>query len=153
MEPDTEQGDLFEELVGATKGHERDVLVEKHHDYGPKNIANAPGGAVMGLLVRLHDKLARVANLVEQGADPRNESLLDSATDIANYGTIMRMVLDGDWPGCEDDLGLPESHPARPSEPNRPLVDILDKPSSVGAGERLTRGWPVESSYTDDRFA
>lgn len=73
------------------------LLLKKHKDYGPKNIAHAPGGATMGLAVRLHDKVARLAHLLEQGIDPQNESLYDTFVDIANYGLIGMLVLDNMW--------------------------------------------------------
>ena len=47
-----------------------DLLLSKHRYYGPKNITDAPGGAINGLRVRMHDKLARINNLVDSGADP-----------------------------------------------------------------------------------
>lgn len=75
------------------------VLLDKHRDYGPDNIARAPGGPLMGLAVRLHDKVARLAHLLENGATPENESLADTFLDITNYGAIGQMVLDGTWPG------------------------------------------------------
>ena len=34
------------------------LLISKHRDYGPKNISQSPGGALNGLRVRMHDKLA-----------------------------------------------------------------------------------------------
>lgn len=74
------------------------LLLRKHRDYGPKNIANSPGGALNGLRVRIHDKLARINHLVDAGKDPENESLRDSFIDLANYATIALMVLDGAWP-------------------------------------------------------
>jgi hypothetical protein len=75
-----------------------DVLVQKQHDYGPKNISLSPGGPINGLRVRMHDKLSRINNLVESGATPKNESLRDSFLDMMNYSAIGLMVLDGDWP-------------------------------------------------------
>ena len=39
----------------------------KHKDYGPKNIAEAPGGALNGLRVRIHDKIARINNTTSYG--------------------------------------------------------------------------------------
>jgi hypothetical protein len=36
------------------------VLVSKQKDYGPLNIARAPGGPLNGLRVRMHDKLSRI---------------------------------------------------------------------------------------------
>jgi hypothetical protein len=85
--------------LNDVKKRETSVLLSKHRDYGPKNIANAPGGPMMGLAVRLHDKMARLVHLLEQDAEPEHESLMDTMLDIANYGTIGQMVLEGVWPG------------------------------------------------------
>lgn len=79
------------------------LLLRKHRDYGPKNIADAPGGALNGLRVRMHDKLARINHLIDNGAEAENEPLRDSFLDLANYGLIALMVLDGEWPGAEND--------------------------------------------------
>lgn len=74
------------------------VLLKKHQDYGPKNISGSPGGPLNGLRVRMHDKLARINNLVDSGAEPENESLRDSFLDCLNYCAIALMVLDNLWP-------------------------------------------------------
>lgn len=74
-----------------------DLLVSKHRDYGPKNISLAPGGAINGLRVRMHDKLARINNLVDSGVDPEHESLEDSFKDMANYAVIGLLVLRKQW--------------------------------------------------------
>ena len=74
-----------------------DLLLSKHNDYGPSNIANAPGGALNGLRVRMHDKLARINNLVDSGASPEHESLEDSFKDMANYAIIGLLVLREQW--------------------------------------------------------
>lgn len=73
------------------------LLIKKHNDYGPKNIADAPGGPLTGLAVRLHDKVARLANLTTNGKHPSNESLQDTFVDIVNYGLIGLLVLEGKW--------------------------------------------------------
>lgn len=78
-----------------------DVLVRRHADYGPKNIAQSPGGALNGIRVRMWDKVARINNLIDEAKDPQGESLRDSFIDIANYGMIALMVLNGDWPGAD----------------------------------------------------
>lgn len=75
-----------------------EILVKKQADYGPKNIALAPGGALNGLRVRMHDKMSRINHLIDNGATPENESLRDSFLDMLNYSAIAMMVLDGDWP-------------------------------------------------------
>ena len=73
------------------------LLISKHQDYGPKNISLAPGGAINGLRVRMHDKLARINNLVDTKANPQHESLEDSFKDMANYAIIGLLVLRGQW--------------------------------------------------------
>ncbi len=74
-----------------------DLLLSKHKDYGPKNISQAPGGPINGLRVRMHDKLARISNLVDSGVDPQHESLEDSFKDMANYAIIGLLVLRKQW--------------------------------------------------------
>jgi len=76
----------------------RELLLRKHKDYGPANIANAPGGPLNGLRVRMHDKLARINHLIDTGALPENESLRDSLVDLCNYSLIGLMVIDERWP-------------------------------------------------------
>ena len=75
-----------------------DLLISKHHDYGPLNIARSPGGPINGLRVRMWDKIARINNLVDSNVKPSNESLRDSFVDLLNYSAIALMVLDGNWP-------------------------------------------------------
>jgi hypothetical protein len=86
---DTEVGLIYTEL--------QDLLMSKHKDYGPKNIADAPGGAINGLRVRMHDKLARINNLVDSGNTPEHESFEDSLKDMANYAIIGLLVMRGKW--------------------------------------------------------
>jgi len=74
-----------------------ELLLSKHRDYGPKNISDAPGGALNGLRVRMHDKLARINNLVDSGSSPEHESLEDSFKDMANYAIIGLLVLREQW--------------------------------------------------------
>lgn len=88
----------FKEASSIVYKEALDVLIKKQNDYGPKNIAQAPGGPINGLRVRMHDKLSRINHLVESGATPENESLRDSFLDMMNYSAIGLMVLDGDWP-------------------------------------------------------
>lgn len=77
-----------------------ELLVKKQLDYGPKNIANAPGGPLNGLLVRMHDKMARLNHLIYEVKDtPHNESIEDSFIDLLNYSAIALMVLRGKWSG------------------------------------------------------
>lgn len=90
--------DVFVDNVYDTNSELAQLLLKKHTDYGPTNIALAPGGAINGLRVRMHDKLARINHLVDNNATPENESLEDSFKDLANYAIIGLMVLRGQWP-------------------------------------------------------
>lgn len=74
------------------------TVTSKHKDYGASGINGAPGGALNGLLVRLHDKLARANNLTKEKEAPNHESLRDTFLDIAGYGIIGLMVLDEKFP-------------------------------------------------------
>jgi hypothetical protein len=88
----------FEESVQQKFQHAKAVLLQKHRDYGPKNISQSPGGPLNGLRVRMWDKFARINNLIDSGATPENESLKDSFLDMANYAIIAMLVLDEEWP-------------------------------------------------------
>ena len=79
------------------------LLIRKHHDYGPKNIAHSPGGPLNGLRVRMWDKVARINNLLDSRVTPSNESLRDSFIDLLNYSAIAIMVLDKKWPELPDE--------------------------------------------------
>ena len=83
--------------VGDTTEELFDLLISKHRDYGPKNISDSPGGPLNGLRVRMHDKLARINNLIDNDADPEHESLEDSFKDMANYAIIGLLVLRDKW--------------------------------------------------------
>jgi hypothetical protein len=91
------QNTTFEYHVGKTYQELLDLLLSKHKDYGAKNIADAPGGAINGLRVRMHDKLARINNLVDNKQSPEHESFEDSFKDMANYAIIGLLVLRGEW--------------------------------------------------------
>jgi len=88
----------FESDVRLIMNELGDLLISKHKDYGPKNISQSPGGPLNGLRVRMHDKSARINNLIDKGTTAENEPLEDSFKDIANYGVIAMMVLRGKWP-------------------------------------------------------
>ena len=90
--------DVWRVLDGAGN-----LLIRKHKDYGPKNIAHSPGGALNGLRVRMHDKTARINHLIDSKVAPSNESLKDSFVDLLNYSAIAILVLEGKWPELPND--------------------------------------------------
>ena len=79
----------------------RSIILKKQEDYGPLNIALAPGGAMNGLRVRMYDKLARLNNLADKAATPNFESIEDTLIDLANYAIIGLLVQRGQWEGTE----------------------------------------------------
>jgi len=85
----------FEAMEIVTKAVE--LLVKKHEDYGPANISDAPGGPLNGLSVRLHDKVARLNNLLSHHKKPKNETIEDTFIDILNYAIIALLVLADKW--------------------------------------------------------
>jgi hypothetical protein len=87
----------FEQRVKLLSEQNVALLLQKHRDYGAKNISQSPGGAINGLRVRMHDKLARINNLFDKGFEPENESLYDSFQDLANYALIGQLILRGEW--------------------------------------------------------
>ena len=71
-----------------------DIFVAKQKDYGHGNILSF---GVVGVAVRLADKIARIWNLTERGAQPENESLKDSWIDIVGYSCIACMLEAGSF--------------------------------------------------------
>jgi hypothetical protein len=69
-----------------------DILCRKQHDYGHGNI-NAFG--IVGVAVRISDKIARYENLTAKNTKEQNESLLDTLMDMVGYAVIARMLEDG----------------------------------------------------------
>ena len=61
------------------------TLVRKQRDYGHDNIRRF---GRQGLMVRMHDKIARLENLLASGHTPGNESIADTVMDIAGYAAI-----------------------------------------------------------------
>jgi len=70
------------------------TLAEKQHDYGHHNIARF---GRQGLLVRVHDKLARLRNLsIRPSGEAKNEPIADTYMDIIGYCAI-GMMWERDW--------------------------------------------------------
>ena len=65
------------------------LLIKKQRDYGHENILRFGRD---GLLIRVHDKVARLENLTATGATPENDALTDTLADIIGYAAIGVMV-------------------------------------------------------------
>lgn len=47
-----------------------------------------------GILVRMTDKLQRIANLLDKEAQVKDESINDTLSDLANYALILRVYIE-----------------------------------------------------------
>jgi hypothetical protein len=65
------------------------TVIKKQHDYGPENIAKF---GMWGIIVRLHDKIARLDNLLSTKRSGFNsvadETVYDTLLDIVGYSTV-----------------------------------------------------------------
>ena len=82
-----------------------DIFCKKQQGYGPNNISQT---GEKGVIIRMNDKMKRLLTLGlgEKESPLADESLRDTVIDIADYGIILLMCMDGDWPkyvvdGCE----------------------------------------------------
>ena len=83
-----------------------DLFLRKQADYGPTNIGmgsevvdtdDKAKRSLIGLSVRLNDKVQRLLNLTLNNKEPNNESLEDTLIDIANYAVMALIVQRQVW--------------------------------------------------------
>lgn len=65
------------------------VLVKKQSDYGHENIL---AFGVVGVAIRVCDKIARYENLKDRKDQTQNEPFEDCMMDMVGYATIARMI-------------------------------------------------------------
>jgi hypothetical protein len=80
------------------KEHVVSTLISKQKDYGPENIARFGN---IGLLIRMHDKIARLENILAKTKNNfntainvnsvSNETIIDTLIDIVGYSAIAIM--------------------------------------------------------------
>jgi hypothetical protein len=68
------------------------VLVKKQNDYGHENIL---AFGVVGVAIRVCDKIARYENLKDRKDQTQNEPFEDCMMDMVGYATIARMIKNG----------------------------------------------------------
>lgn len=95
MDDTPKRQQTFNEAARIAAMEVANLVISKQRDYGPKNIMNSVVAPELSIAVRLNDKLARLANLIQNGKTPENETLKDTADDIIGYGLILKMVLEG----------------------------------------------------------
>jgi len=82
----------FSKKIAFGSAYMHTIVTKKQHDYGPENIARF---GRTGLLVRMHDKIARLENLLASGRAPENESINDNLFDVIGYSCVAMMWEEG----------------------------------------------------------
>ncbi len=82
------------------------LFMQKQADYGPTNVGMGKEvvttneevkRSLLGLSVRLNDKVQRMLNLTLNNQTPNNETLEDTYIDIANYAVMALIVSRKKW--------------------------------------------------------
>lgn len=83
------------------------LFLTKHKHYGKDNISGGSdidmtdqdniNSALFGIYVRMQDKLQRLKNMLTNGLEGTDETLIDTFADLANYATIATIVKNGRW--------------------------------------------------------
>lgn len=88
--------DISHQAIGELKAQKQwdeeemlDLLIRKQRDYGHANIM---AFGHVGIAIRICDKLARLDTLMSSGAEPSNESLIDTWMDLVGYAVISEML-------------------------------------------------------------
>lgn len=92
----------FVKEIEATFGEAVSILKRKNTDYATetdpwKNFRFAElveVGVERAILVRMSDKLARISNILGKEAQVKDESIIDTLVDLANYSAILKVYID-----------------------------------------------------------
>ena len=89
-------------LMNSVKTHMNvcfKLMARKQRMYGMGNIGMNGNQklALLGIAIRLNDKIQRLLNMIDKDLDDNEESLIDTAQDITNYGAILNTVLKDEW--------------------------------------------------------
>ena len=102
--------DKYPEMTSEFKKIQREqyeLFLNKQHDYGPQNIAvgqmlvneEEKRLSLMGIWFRINDKVERIKTILMRGDNGslKGEGLVDSYSDISNYGVMAQVVARGKW--------------------------------------------------------
>ena len=102
--------DKYPEMTSEFKKIQREqyeLFLHKQHDYGPQNIAvgqmlvneEEKRLSLMGIWFRINDKVERIKTILMRGDNGslEGEGLVDSYSDISNYGVMAQVVARGKW--------------------------------------------------------
>ena len=88
----------FEDEINVFRSYAEflaETFARKRADYGPTTTETFEKFGPVSMLVRMHDKLGRLDNLLGNGQVPRvhEESIEDTLVDLANYALITLLEL------------------------------------------------------------
>ncbi len=102
--------DKYPEMTSEFKKIQQEqyeLFLHKQHDYGPQNIAvgqmlvneEEKRLSLMGIWFRINDKVERIKTILMRGDNGslEGEGLVDSYSDISNYGVMAQVVARGKW--------------------------------------------------------
>lgn len=102
--------DKYPEMTSEFKKIQQEqyeLFLHKQHDYGPQNIAvgqmlvneEEKRLSLMGIWFRINDKVERIKTILMRGDNGslKGEGLVDSYSDISNYGVMAQVVARGKW--------------------------------------------------------
>ena len=102
--------DKYPEMTSEFQKIQREqyeLFLHKQHDYGPQNIAvgqmlvdeGEKRLSLMGIWFRINDKVERIKTILMRGDNGslEGEGLVDSYSDISNYGVMAQVVARGKW--------------------------------------------------------
>ena len=102
--------DKYTEMTSEFKKIQQEqyeLFLHKQHDYGPQNIAvgqmlvdeEEKRLSLMGIWFRINDKVERIKTILMRGDNGslKGEGLVDSYSDISNYGVMAQVVARGKW--------------------------------------------------------
>jgi hypothetical protein len=91
-------------LAALVRGYSNNVEISrnKNSDYATnddafKNFRGCEAFGItveQGILVRMSDKFARIANLLTKEAQVKDERIADTLSDLANYAMILKVYID-----------------------------------------------------------
>ena len=100
----------YPEMTGEflkIQSEQYELFCRKQYDYGPQNIAVGTilktkedvKLSLLGIWFRMNDKIERLKTLLmrDDNHAVENESVIDSFSDISNYGVMAKVVAKGKW--------------------------------------------------------
>lgn len=87
-------GELYKSNVAISKAKNSDYAGKDDPFANFKACETFGVTAATGIIVRMTDKLSRASNLISRQAAVKDESILDTLSDLANYAMILRMFLE-----------------------------------------------------------